>query len=50
MIVALAVSTLQWLNSRTMVAVDTSERAHVIDVRSTEELEVRDFVVFIVES
>ncbi len=35
---------LQWMNSRTMVAIDTSERAHVIDVRSEEELEVLDLV------
>ena len=35
---------LKWMNSRTMVAIDTSERAHVIDVRSEEELEVIDLV------
>lgn len=34
----------QWLNSRTLVVIDTSERAHVIDVRSEEELEVIDLV------
>ena len=34
----------QWMNSRTMVAIDTSERAHVIDVRSEEELEVVDLI------
>ena len=28
------------MNSRTMIALDTSERAHVIDVRTEEELEV----------
>lgn len=31
------------MNSRTMIALDTSERAHVIDVRTEEELEVSDF-------
>ncbi|KAK2188197.1 hypothetical protein NP493_140g01014 [Ridgeia piscesae] len=40
--VAYKLLALTWLNSRTMVAVDTSERAHVIDVRSSEELEVID--------
>ena len=30
------------MNSRTMVVIDTSERAHVIDVRTEEELEVVD--------
>lgn len=34
-----------WINSRTMIIVDTSERAHVIDVRSEEELEVIDLAV-----
>ena len=29
------------MNPRTLVAVDTSEKIHVIDVRSEEELEVR---------
>ena len=32
----------QWLNSRTMVVLDTSERAHVLDVRTEEVLEVVD--------
>ncbi|XP_067145381.1 vacuolar protein sorting-associated protein 8 homolog isoform X3 [Centruroides vittatus] len=31
-----------WLNSRTLVTMDTLEHLHVIDVRSTEELEVTD--------
>ncbi|KAL3213300.1 hypothetical protein MRX96_035534 [Rhipicephalus microplus] len=31
-----------WLNSRTFVALDTSENLHVLDVRSQEELEVLD--------
>ena len=30
----------QWMNTRTLVTIDTSERIHVIDVRSEEELEV----------
>ena len=30
----------QWMNSRTMIAVDVAERIHVLDVRSEEELEV----------
>ena len=30
----------QWLNSRTLIAIDVTERAHVLDVRSEEELEV----------
>ena len=30
------------MNSRTMIAIDVSERVHVIDVRSEEELEVRN--------
>ena len=32
------------MNARTMVAIDTQERAHIIDVRSEEELEVIDLV------
>ena len=31
-----------WLNSRTLTLIDVRERAHVIDVRSEEELEVVD--------
>ena len=34
----------QWMNSRSMVVVDTSERAHIIDVRTEDELEVIDLV------
>ena len=30
----------QWMNTRTLVTIDTSERIHVIDVRSEEELDV----------
>ena len=30
----------QWMNTRTLVTIDTTERIHVIDVRSEEELEV----------
>lgn len=33
-----------WINSRTMIIIDTSERAHVVDVRSKEELEVIDLL------
>ncbi|XP_077997967.1 vacuolar protein sorting-associated protein 8 homolog isoform X1 [Glandiceps talaboti] len=33
-----------WFNSRTLVTVDTTERLHVIDVRTEEELEVIDLV------
>lgn len=33
---------ISWMNSRTMTAVDTSERAHLFDVRSEEEVEVID--------
>ena len=29
------------MNSRTLIAVDTVERAHIIDVKTEEELEVR---------
>ena len=31
---------LQWMNTRTLVTIDTKEKMHVIDVRSEEELEV----------
>ncbi|KAL5005898.1 hypothetical protein ScPMuIL_017056 [Solemya velum] len=31
-----------WMNPRTLIAVDTTEKMHVIDVRSEEELEVID--------
>ncbi|KAL4217419.1 Vacuolar protein sorting-associated protein 8 [Mactra antiquata] len=31
-----------WMNTRTMVALDTKEKLHVIDVRSEDELEVID--------
>ncbi|XP_033098288.1 vacuolar protein sorting-associated protein 8 homolog [Anneissia japonica] len=34
----------KWLNPRTLVTVDTSEKLRVIDVRSDEELEVIDLV------
>ena len=30
------------MNPKTLIAIDTSERLHVIDVRSEEELEVVD--------
>ena len=30
------------MNSRTMVVMDTSERAHVLDVRTEEGLEIVD--------
>ncbi|XP_070570211.1 vacuolar protein sorting-associated protein 8 homolog isoform X2 [Ptychodera flava] len=33
-----------WFNSRTLVTVDTTERLHVVDVRTEEELEVIDLV------
>ncbi|CAG2222530.1 VPS8 [Mytilus edulis] len=33
---------LDWMNPRTLVAMDTKEKIHVIDVRSEEELEVID--------
>lgn len=33
---------LSWLNSRTMTVIDVTERAHVLDVRSEEELEIVD--------
>lgn len=33
-----------WLNSRTLVTMDTLEHLHVIDVRSRQELEVTDLV------
>lgn len=33
---------LHWLNSRTLVALDTLEQLHLIDVRTHEELEVLD--------
>lgn len=32
----------QWLNSQTMVALDTFEKLHIVDVRSWDELEVID--------
>ncbi|XP_072180793.1 vacuolar protein sorting-associated protein 8 homolog [Diadema setosum] len=32
----------QWMNAKTLVTVDTTERLHVIDVKSEEELEVID--------
>ena len=31
-----------WLNSRTMTLIDVSERAHVLDVRSEDEVEILD--------
>ena len=31
-----------WLNSRTMTLIDVTERAHVLDMRSEEELEIVD--------
>ena len=33
---------ISWLNSRTMLFIDTVERAHLIDVRSEENVEVLD--------
>lgn len=33
---------ISWLNSRTMLFIDTSERAHLIDVRTEEHVEVVD--------
>nr|XP_006819234.1 PREDICTED: vacuolar protein sorting-associated protein 8 homolog [Saccoglossus kowalevskii] len=33
-----------WFNSRTLVIVDTTERLHIVDVRTEEELEVIDLV------
>jgi len=33
---------LTWLNSRTVTVIDVTERAHVLDVRSEEELEIVD--------
>ena len=33
-------SSLQWMNPRTLVCLDKSEKIHVLDVRSEEELEV----------
>ena len=33
---------LQWMNAKTLVTVDTSEKLHLIDVKSEEELEVID--------
>jgi len=33
---------ISWLNSRTMLFIDTAERAHLIDVRSEENVEVVD--------
>lgn len=33
---------LSWLNSRTMTVIDVTECAHVLDVRSEEELEIVD--------
>ncbi|XP_064597923.1 vacuolar protein sorting-associated protein 8 homolog [Liolophura sinensis] len=33
---------IQWMNPRTLVCLDTAEKLHVIDVRSEEELEVID--------
>lgn len=29
-----------WINSRSMVLIDTSERAHLVDVKSEEEVQV----------
>ena len=29
-----------WINSRSMVLVDTSERAHLVDVKTEEEVQV----------
>ncbi|XP_064465584.1 vacuolar protein sorting-associated protein 8 homolog [Ornithodoros turicata] len=37
-----AIQNFTWLNSRTLVVLDTSEHLHVLDVRSQEELEVLD--------
>lgn len=36
------VQSINWFNSRTLAAIDTSEHLHVIDVRSQEELEMID--------
>ncbi|XP_069107470.1 vacuolar protein sorting-associated protein 8 homolog isoform X1 [Argopecten irradians] len=33
---------IHWLNTRTLVVMDTTEKMHVIDVRSEEEIEVLD--------
>ncbi|WAR10580.1 VPS8-like protein [Mya arenaria] len=33
---------LNWMNTRTLVTIDTTEKIHVIDVRSEEELQVLD--------
>jgi len=33
---------ISWLNSRTMTLIDVTERAHVLDVRSEEEVEIVD--------
>ncbi|XP_022112058.1 vacuolar protein sorting-associated protein 8 homolog isoform X1 [Acanthaster planci] len=35
---------LHWFNSKTLVTVDTTERLHLVDVRTEEELEVLDLV------
>ena len=34
----------QWFNPKTLVAIDTTERLHLVDVRTEEELEVVDLV------
>ncbi|XP_064646589.1 vacuolar protein sorting-associated protein 8 homolog isoform X2 [Lineus longissimus] len=33
---------IQWINPRTLIALDTSEKIHILDVKSEEELEVID--------
>ncbi|XP_033629373.1 vacuolar protein sorting-associated protein 8 homolog [Asterias rubens] len=35
---------LHWFNPKTLVAIDTTERLHLVDVRTEEELEVVDLV------
>jgi len=40
--VAYKLLSMSWLNSRTMTFVDVTERAHVLDVRSEDEVEILD--------
>jgi hypothetical protein len=35
----------QWMNSKAILTLDTSEKAHLVDVRSAEELEVGSQVI-----
>ena len=42
MLLAYKLLSLAWISSRTVVFIDVSEQAHVIDVQTTEELEVVD--------